>query len=341
MIKPDLAKLVSLMFFALFIFSCSGDDVNDDLEPIIFGKGTYVLNQGVFPTGNGSVSYISEDFSEQETDIVSAKNENYKLGNIAQGLAFSDKYACVTINNGGQADFFDKDTWEYKFSITNLQLPRYPYYFNNKWYITQWGATGNDGKILIFAEDGLLLDEINTGGAPDKILFSDNKIYVLMSNGYDIDNRLFIYDNSHILVKSIDIGSGPNSLLKVENDILVLCEGHWSGANGQLTILKNDEIFLEKELPTNTTANLNYFNGKYYFNTTTDIYTFEIQNEISFQNLSLGTYLYGCGINDKGELVVSDAKDFNSAGSVYLIESDLNVVREFTVDVAPGQIYFR
>jgi DNA-binding beta-propeller fold protein YncE len=345
MLKRDIFSVNYIfgLLFLLFISSCSDDDTNKTTSD--YNQGIFVVNQGAFPNGNGSLSYISQSYINHEIDVISKLNPNYKLGNVAQGMAFSSKYACITINNGAKADFFDIDNWEYKFSIENLNLPRYPYFHDSKWFITEWGATGNDGRIVIFSEDGEFLGTINTGGAPEKLLFDDDKIYVTLSNGYAMDNRVAIYNALDFqLVKILDVGVGPNAIIKQDDKIVVLSEGHYTGEKSSLSLVSNDELSFTEIIDEIGCLNLSKLdNDTFIFNSGSKIYSCSVtDNILEIDSKQIGTYLYGSGTNPATNTIfISDALDFNSQGNLYVLNSTFEVLDTFKTGVAPGQIYVK
>ena len=339
--------LIKIRLFALFsiIFLCftACDKDMQDNNFTEFDNGIYVANEGVFNGGNGTVSYISFDGQVTANDLIKDVNPNIDIGNIVQGIAFGEDYACVTANNAGQAMLFDVVTWEYKKTIYGLKKPRYPYFINGLWYITEWGNSGNDGGISVYLESGEKVGYINTGGAPEKMLEQDGKLYVTMSLGFNTDNRLIIIDlASETILKTLSLGTGPNSIVKNSDNVLyVLCGGDFVGNESRLVVIKNDMVEKSILLQGNC-SDLSIYKDILYFHSFDKVYKAQFNsNQVNIKSQSQDASIYGLGVSPFGEIYITNAKDFNSQGELIQLDNELNPISTLSAGVVPGQIFFR
>ena len=84
----------------ILVFSCKKDKPETKTDTIIqnFGKGVYIVNEGGFGYGNGSVSYYSPSDCTITLDLFKSQNAK-PLGDICQSLTFFNQKGYVVVNN--------------------------------------------------------------------------------------------------------------------------------------------------------------------------------------------------------------------------------------------------
>ena len=108
-----LTKLAYFIFSIVILSSCiSDDDIPDPLSPIgDYEGGILVSNEGPFGVGSGTISFISDDFSNVEQSIFSRVN-NSDLGNIVQSIGFYGDLAYVVANNSHHIKVVNRYTFQ-------------------------------------------------------------------------------------------------------------------------------------------------------------------------------------------------------------------------------------
>src|SRR5687768_16344767 len=76
---------LSVAILLLAITSCHKDQTSD----LPTSKGVYIVNEGLFQSGIGEVSFYDPDTKQITNDLFSNVN-NYSLGNVAQSMYIKD-----------------------------------------------------------------------------------------------------------------------------------------------------------------------------------------------------------------------------------------------------------
>jgi len=340
-------KCSTIFLISLLIFSCSSDD--DEMvnisEPITtFDEGFLVLNEG----GQGSVTYISNDFSRIEQNIFSAINPNESLGQFTQSIFFDNNDRAFIISNGSNLiTVVDRFTFEKLAEITtSLDVPRYGLVLNGKAYVTNQASfeTSDDDFVAVIDLNSLEVENlINIGETVEFIKTDGNRLYV-QNAAFGFGNKISVINpNTNTLVTQIETGFGLQSIALNANNLFAL---HESGL---------DEIDLNTLNITDTKAlsdnlsgakNLRINNEQIYFSFGNAVYKTALSS-IQLNADPLFTYnsssefgtMYGFEVRE-GLIYLSDAKDFASDGFIEIYDTEGNFVFETNVGLAPNGFYF-
>jgi len=101
MIK-QIYSIVKIALFSILIFilhSCEEDfgEVIDNDASGKYQNGLFIVNEGLFSQGSGSLSFYSTEFSEMENDIFYFVNER-PLGDVPQSIYMHDTLGYVVVN---------------------------------------------------------------------------------------------------------------------------------------------------------------------------------------------------------------------------------------------------
>lgn len=315
-------RIARLIIFISIFYSCKPPAKESDPLPDLLHSGIYVVNEGNFQSGNGSVSFYDSINNTVTQDIFSLKN-NKPAGDVCQHLSYFQNQFYLVVNNSGKIEILNNNFVSTK-TITGLTSPRYiAFASNSKGYITDLYGKG---VTILNTSSQILEKKIPINYWTEELLNYKDTFYVTSPES----KYLYLIDSkSELLKDSIDIGYGSSSIAIDDNNYLwVLCNG-----NQALSILpsivcinpQNREII-------RTIASTSYstFASKINFNTINkciywienDIYKMDTDNLSSSKELVIaaaGKTFYGLTIKpSNGDIVVSDAGDFSQKSTIYI-----------------------
>lgn len=354
-----IGKIAMLVLAGTFFFvSCNNDDNNTNDVPLgAYDDGILVLSEGNFGGGNSAVSFISEDFLNQQNNIYSVVNgEN--LGDTGQDIGFMGNLAYIVMNGSNKIHVVNRFTFEHVTTISEgLVNPRYIAFANGKGYVTNWGNGGvstDDYVAVIDLNSNTVIKNIPVAEGPERIIEEDDKLYVAHKGGYGVGSTVSVIPAStDVVATTYNVADNPNSL-EVEDGILyVLCGGvqAWSpgdvptiGSLKQINLASGNIVSYDFPLGQHP-SNLVIEDDKMYYTIaekvfTKDLSTTALPAQQLFSATAQGVYgIYSFAVED-GKIFVGDAKDYNSNGSVYVYSMTGSLLNEFTVGVTPTGIYF-
>lgn len=346
-------KLILFLILPLIsiIFGC-GDEiiVEPEFPPTKWDHGVYIINQGKFGDGTGTIDYYGN--GELCKKLFQTENEGMVLGNIVQSMTttFGGNHY-YAINNGQRIEVSDSSNK----SITSIEgLPQVRYMistnFDSRVYATSWGADGVSGVLYeIDPEMNEVIDQYELGGGLENMALQDLKLYIAKSGGFGTDSLVLRFD---IRDKRVDeeyvVGDNPVGVTEDANgNIWVLCTGAFDFSNpenstaGGIYKISNGEVSKELEVA-NGSANLT-INGDgdtLYYRDGDGIKVVDINNPSS--NLFAEGSFYGLGyFKRENQIYAADAKDFTSNGEVIIFDQNGNEVERIEAGIIPGEFYFK
>lgn len=315
-------RIARLLIFVSIFYSCKPPAKESDPLPDLLQSGIYIVNEGNFQSGNGSVSFFDSTNNVVTQDIFSLKN-NRPAGDVCQHLNYFNDHFYLVVNNSGKIEILNNDFVSTK-TITGLTSPRYIVFASNtKGYITDLHAKG---VSILNTSTQTIEKKISINYWTEELLNYEDTFYVTSPES----RYLYLIDGkSELLKDSIDIGYGSSSIAIDNNHYLwVLCNG-----NQALSILpsivcinpQNREI-----IRTINAASYSIFASKINFNNENhcmywienDIYKINTDNLSSTKELVInasGKIFYGLAVKSaNGDIVVSDAGDFSQRSTIYI-----------------------
>lgn len=340
---------------SLFVVSCSGDDIPAPSGDYV--SGIFILNEGNFGDGDGSISFFNRETQEVEQTIFQKVNNVEALGDVIQSAYSHDGLTYIIANNSNKVEVVSSYTFESQFSIMDVELPRYMTVAGGKGYLTEWVSFSDPGKVSIFnLETGAIEEEIEVGSLPEDIEVIGSKIYV--TEAFSSDALYVIDTDNDNSVTTLNPGNSTNQLVvDADNNLWVACGGSTSGTFPNTTP-NNDGVLVKIDTDTDqiaTTIELNAnYAGKIAINSTNDRIYFYISNGVysiatssdSFDNTALFTVsesfgFYGIGVDDvTNNVLVSDANDFIEDGSIYIYSATGTLVNSFSAGRIPNGFLF-
>jgi len=337
-----------LVLFALAIgimfTSCNNDndDIVEELPKGDYDNGILISHEGNFSGGFGTISYVSNDFTEQENNVFSKVNGR-TLGTVVQSITFKDDMAYIIVNVSNQIEVVNRYTFESVATInTSVTNPRYMAISNGKGYVTAWGDYNDmtdDAVLVVDLSTNTVSETIATSYLPEEIISIDDKVFVatgIYGNGNKVD---VIDTDTDELVESITVGNSPSSFqLDSNNDLWVLSSENLieinASTNEVLQTLTFDDTI-------SSPSNLNFEDGNFYFYAGGSVYKqAETAADIDATEILTGLAFYNMSVKD-GMLYGVDAKDYASNGDLTVYDLSTNTLTQtITVNIIPGGIYF-
>lgn len=243
-VKSFILLTVTLLTLTMFA-ACRPDPKPDpDPTPQFEKKGVFIISEGTFGSGTGSLAFYDYDDDKLIEDVFQTQNNGAFVGNIFQSMAFVNDKGFLVANNAKKIEVVNQRDFTSLGTVLGLQQPRFVAKRNEtEAYVSQWGASGSDGQInVINTNDYTIVDSIVIGGGPEQLLVSDSKLYVPNSGGWSTDSVVSVYNISdNTLVKSITVGGCPTRILKSDDGVIWVSSTGCYVANGAISKIENDE----------------------------------------------------------------------------------------------------
>lgn len=334
-----------IFFISTFLLSCVKDEPLKIDQPPIQLSGSqkvYVINEGPFQTGNGSISLFDKESGNVVENYYKSQN-NSELGNIVQSLSCINYNYFIVVNNSNKIIICDN-----KFSkinqINNLVSPRYILKVSNqKAYVSDLYS---NYISVIDLNSFTKIGSIPCFGKTEQMVLSYNKVFVTNTDF----NYLYIINTINDRIEdSVYVGKNASSLIIDKNDkVWVLSSGNKQNHIARLTkinsITNQSELtlnFKDSDTPNNLCCNktkdtLYFLNDK--------IYRFSIleTNLPPLPFIENGNKLfYGIGINPHDyNIYVSDAIDYVQKSTIYVFDVNGKQKITFKAGIISNGFYF-
>lgn len=338
--------LLILMFFSI---SCEKNNIStiDLNRKYLAGTGVFILNEGNFMAGNGSVSFYSKDSLKIYNDLFSEINER-PLGDVPNSMNIYGGKAYIIVNNSGKIEVVEKNTLKSTATITGLISPRFMKFISStKAYVS---TLYSDSVVIIDPSLNEVKGYINLRRSSEALEISGNKAFIAnWSGGHEL---MVVNTLSNKVIDSINVAVEPESMVVDKNGKLwVLCTGGYLNKqfpeliriNTATDIIEQRFVFADRySYPTNLTINgerdILFFldNGVKKMNINDSRLP-----EYLFINQKRG-YFYKMGIDPvSGEVFTTDAGDYQHKGKVLRYGSDGIVLDSVMADIIPSSLCFK
>ncbi len=215
MIKRMTGMIHWALAMVLLMSSCEKDNSNGnptDTTNYTYGRGVFIVNEGAFGQGSGSVSFLNMENQKMYDDIFYAAN-NRPLGDIAQSMEIFNNQGYIVVNNSGTLEVVNLQTFKSVATISNLASPRNTLIIDeSKGYITHL----TEGELSIFnPTSNSLIGEVTTGKSCEDILYAEGKVFVTNWSNFFVpanNNTIQIIDaDTDQVTDSIVVSKEPNS----------------------------------------------------------------------------------------------------------------------------------
>lgn len=309
--------------------------------------GVFLLNEGKFMGGNGSLSFYSYDSSKISNDLFSTVNGR-PLGDVPFSMLLHEDNGYIVVNNSGKIEVIDPVTIKSKTTINGLISPRYMAVVNNnKAYVT---SLYSDSVAIIDLSSNSISGYINLRRTSEAIAVIGNKAYI--SNWVGGKEVMVVNTLNNQVVDSITVGVEPESMVVDRNySLWVLCDGGYSGdffAKLDQINTTTDKVQHEFTFPTKT-AKPSCLRVSSIGQT-----IFYLDNGVKVMDINAGNLpasaliadpgasFYKIAVNpSNGDILVTDAVDFVQQGYLQLYQSDGTFINQFKAGIIPSFMCFK
>lgn len=345
-----LKRITYVLIATLILASCSSDD--DNVEPLgDYEFGFFVTNEGPFGTGTGTVTFISNDFTNVDQTIFNDVN-NSDLGNIVNSMGFRGENAYIIANNSHKIEVVNRYTFESIATITEgLDNPRHFAAIGTKGFVSNWGDPFNNDDDFIAVIDlntNTVVASISVDFGPEKMVINDDKLYVAHQGGYGQNNIVsIIKTDTNALTSAIVVGDVPNSMIVSGNSLWILCGGNpdYTGneTNGSLVKLNMNNQVIVQTLDFELTQHPNGLTKddiNFYYGLNGAVFSME-ESDTSLPTESIIDGSFYSMTAHQGILFATDAGDFTSNGTLKIYDlSNNSEIESIEVGIIPGGVYF-
>lgn len=226
-------KLIFKLFLLSLVFVACNEDDSSQIEEILerFEDGIIVSAEGNFGDKDGSLSFITSDYSVSTNFLYNAVNGG-QLGALIQSITFNENDAYIVLNDANSIVVVDRYTFLKKAVITTgLENPRYMTVLNGKGYVTNWGdaATETDDYVAVVDLETNRVDEashIALENGVERIISKNDKLYVAHKGGWSSNNIISVIELPNNSVSKITVNDWPDQLFfSSQGELVVLCKG--------------------------------------------------------------------------------------------------------------------
>jgi DNA-binding beta-propeller fold protein YncE len=340
-------NLVKLFILLLVVVSCSK---TTDLPNInySFGGGVFIVNEGNFRSGTGSLSFYSYDSTKIYNDFFYSVNGR-PLGDVPNSMAIKGDKAYIVVNNSGKIEVMDQSTLKSTATISGLNSPRNISFVND--YKAYVSSLYSDSVIVINLSDNSISGYINLRRSSESIAVVGNKAFISNWAGGNEIMVISIFNDQ--VVDSIEVGIEPESMTFDRNGMLwVLCNGGWTRQNYAelveinpvLNSIEKKIVFPTKEAsPTCLKIDVN---GEILYYLDNGVRQMDIKStdlpSAPFIIPESGQYFYKIGINPvNNDILVTDAVDFVQQGYLLLYDYTGKFISKQKAGIIPGSMCFK
>ena len=219
-------SLLTLLLGAAVLAGC---DPEREAGPSVPGSpGVYVLSEGQFGKGDGTVSAYGISSKALLTDAFGTINNGSALGDVVQdmGVAGSQGYICV--NGSSKVEVVSVPDFRSVATIRRIPQPRYFAAISaTRGYVTAWRGPYTNylpGKVMVLnLSTNTVIDSITVGRCPEQLTAANGLLYV--PNSYD--NTVSIIDPTvNKVTATVTVGDGPRNVVADQGgNIWALCSG--------------------------------------------------------------------------------------------------------------------
>lgn len=347
-------KLIYMLAAAatISLASCSDDDDAPEIPSGPSGDGLFIVSNGNFGYGNGSLSFYDPAEGTVENEVFFRAN-GMRLGDVAQSMTINGDTGWIVVNNSGVIFAVDTDTYIEKGRIDNLGSPRNILFVNDdKAYVSMLYdnriAIVNPKEYEVTGYIDIPGMEASTGST-EQMVIDGRYVYC---NCWSYQTKVIKIDTAtDEVVDEVAVGIQPCAItLDANKDLWVLTDGgawpqnpigYEAPALHRIDLSTLDvEMTLTMTLGDSPAALQTNASGTQLYWINNGVMTMSI-NDTELPSTPLiannGGILNAMTINPaNGDIYVADAIDYMQAGSVYRYNSTGSKIDEFKVGIIPA-----
>ncbi len=350
----NLRKIGMLAMAITVMSSCKKDQVIDDGGVVVPGEyenGYFITNEGNFGTGNGSISFVTDE-GTVENNVFESVN-SFALGDVVQSMNIIGANAYVLVNGSAKIEVATIADMKSVATIDAVS-PRYIAKVSDaKAYVTDWGI---NGVQVIDLATNTVSTTIACGTGPEGIAVSNGFAYVCNVGGFGLDSTVSIIDiETDMVVSTLTVGDKPNSAVVDANGAVWVLTGGYTEYDANWNIVSETAGNLVKIVGNTVEATYAFAVGNhpedlvinsagttmYYSdgNWSKAVYAFDISATQLPTATLINKSFYGLGCAN-GYIYGTDAVDFSQAGWSFKYTTEGAIVDSVQVGVIPGGYCF-
>jgi YVTN family beta-propeller protein len=334
-----------------FLASCSDDNSPTPTPTGGTGQYAFVINEGNFTGGTGSVSRFDKNTKAVIPDIFASANNNAVLGSVAQSMTVVDTLGYVVVNNSNKVEVVSLPNFKSKATITGLNQPRYltrSVANPRKAYVTEWlggpyPAPYTAGRVSVLdLTTNKVTSTIPVGINPGKAALVNGNLYVPNRGS----SFLTVINDASGATSTIALPSPASEVVADKNGALwILCSTDYA----------NQPATLEKYIPATSTQQAFPFptvgsggglrispdGQQLYYNYNAGEYRMNITDTALPTSPLINRDFYGFDIDPAtGQLYGTDALDYAKPGLMVRYQPNGTLIDETPVKVSPNGVVF-
>ena len=346
-------KFTKLFLIALSVslfVSCSNDEDDSNESKGVYENGVFILNEG--SAGQGTVSYLSDDYSAFTKDVYTAANGDDLLGKYAQSIFFNGDNAYIIAGGSKVINVVNRYTFKLVAKIdTGLMNPRYGVVKDGKAYVTNANTYSYENPETGNTDDYVAIIDLNTNKYESKIDLNATANRIVLENG-----KLYItepYNSSKVLVvniatkeleEPIEVGSNADSI-EEEDGFLYILRAPYGDRSEIIKVKLSDKSTSAITFPEalDGAGYLDVEDDKIYYTVANEVYSMNVTETTASSTpiLTASTVanLYGFAVNND-RIYIADSGDYKADSKAYIYSLTGTLQKEFTVGVGPNGFYF-
>jgi YVTN family beta-propeller protein len=328
----------AILLLITLITACKKDPVAPPDLPSVFTNGVFIINEGPYNNGIGTISFLMRDGSSIVHQIYQQANSFIPLGNIVQSMTIINNVAYIAVNNSNKIELASAENMVSMGTIDNINYPAYIIQSgSDKAYVSSW-----DNVIYIISTNETeIIGQIPVGNGPTRMQLINDKVWVLNQGGFGVDSTISVIDPStDQVIETIDLYPRPTGICQDKNGMVwILCsgKGYWQSGStkGHLVSVDPDIFEVQNDLIFPDTINhpeslvIDNQMQTLFYNYSDGIYKFDITsttlNESAFIQRQGKFYSLGYDKTDD-VLYASDPVDYNQNGWVFRYRATTGVI---------------
>ena len=338
-------KFYLLLAVIFSLLSCTKE--KDGSGSFLTGNGLFLINEGNFMGGNGSLSFYSYDSLKIYNNIFLNANGR-PLGDVPNSLAISGERIYIVVNNSGKIEVVNKNTLESVKTISDLNAPRtISVISNSKAYVS---SMYSNSVSVIDLSDNSVSGSINLHHSSEAIVSVRNRAFI--ANWIGGSSVMVVDTDNDKLIDSVKVALEPESMVIDKNKTLwILCDGGWARENNaELIAVNTSTLVIEKRLvfPSKLSSpSCLQIDGTgstlYYLETGVRKIKIDATEVAASAFIpEQGHIFYKMAVNPvNNDILVTDAVDYQQKGHMLLYDSKGSLKVDELADIIPGMALFR
>jgi hypothetical protein len=322
-----------------------------------FEFGTFIVNEGAFGQGNGTLSFLDSQQGNLVSDAFRDVN-GFFAGDVFQDMHIDGDKAYIVLNGSGIVRVLNshtlaqQDIWD---DANHLLNPRRVATSSNQVLVTNWGDfdenfnLSNSWLSVFDKNSGNFIQKIALPAGPEGVWVNGARAFVACSN-FGNNNQLVVINLSNLSIeKTLELPNGPFTMREDKNgDIWVLCQAGWGVDEGHLVKIDGVSLSVSSTFqitpkPGNYIA-MDAAKEQLYYYIGRAVYKMDISaNSLpSSVHVTSAETISGIGVNPTtSELYLCHTPDFASIGQVLVYGTNQRFRKQVDVGIAPHMVLFK